>query len=92
MKLWEYVLKYDKKSEYINWLAKENEISPELILKEGYCPGVFDCFDDVKFQYLFDNCKNFKSNNQTKCNKCWDREINNEYELYLTLKEKFEKG
>jgi hypothetical protein len=105
MKLWEYVLKYDKKSDYIKWLSEREEIKPELILKEGYCPGVFECFNKTGFDkplYLHsrksDKCKSAETQSKKKCNSCWDREIvdkdnekYDEYEQYLKLKEKFEK-
>jgi hypothetical protein len=100
MKLWEYVLKYDKKSGYIKWLSEREETTPELIIKESYCPGAFDCFNKTEFKrplYPYSRgheqfeCKCQDIESSKKCVECWDREIEDDYELYLKLKEKFDK-
>jgi len=86
MKLWEYVRKYDEKSKYIHWLSeRENEeTTPELIIKEGYCPGAFDCFNNTEFKkplYPYSRgheqseCKCQHMESCKKCVECWDREI-----------------
>jgi hypothetical protein len=131
MKLWEYVLKYDKRSsgtkgmcdnEIINGkiIKFEKGLDYELFLKRDYCPGVFECFVGTEFEKpmypskkenrckagehepfnldedyhgSYEEMKKAFDRTHKKCVECWDREIideNDEYKMYLKLKEKYE--
>jgi hypothetical protein len=125
MKLWEYVLKYDKDADFIKWLCEREDMNEELFIKRDYCPPRFECFTNTEFENLLyplkkkGDCKYHESypfnlnekyhggiekmrksfiKQCGKCYECWNREIvdkdemnKNEYEMYLKLKEKFER-
>jgi len=132
MKLWEYVLKYDKRNKGLKAVCTSEEIDCRMYLISSYCPGVFNCFQNTEFQYSMYPKGNKKENQckygnntdfyldknyyETKekmekafnkqfkiCIGCWEREIidkniidnidnnNEEYQLYLKLKEKYER-
>lgn len=87
MKLIDYVIKHDTNIKNIKEVAKFVGFNIKEYMLTGYCPCSFDCLANTEYnkplsQHKKDkkDCNYRYTDNQKKCNECWDREV-------LTVKE-----
>jgi hypothetical protein len=77
MKLWEYVLQHDKKSDFIKhicefefidgeFLKYDSPMPHELFIKRDYCPAYFECFKNTEFEKPLDPYKDKKRSSECK--------------------------